>query len=53
MVSVPTLSAHFGFSSVYSGVGSYNKPRNYMKIVETYLKRSELSALNAINLTLF
>jgi len=24
-----------------------------MKIVETYLKRSELSALNAINLTLF
>jgi len=51
MPSVTTLSAHLGFSIVYSGFGLQNEPRHCMKIVETYLKRSELSASNAINLT--
>jgi len=51
MVSVTTHSAQFGFSSVYSGFGLKNEPRNCMKILETHLKslRSELSASNAIN----
>ena len=48
MVSITPRSAHFGFSSVHPGfqVGLLNEPRDCMKMIETYLKRSELSASN-------
>jgi len=47
MGSITPLSAHIEFSSVHPGFGLSNEPQDCMKIIEGYLKRSELSASNA------
>jgi len=55
MLRVTTLSFFWIFECIprVQKFGLYNEPRNCIKIVETYLKRSELSASNAMYLTLF
>ena len=48
MVSAASLLARFDFATVFPGFGLYVEPKDRMKMVETYLRRYELSSSHAI-----